>query len=70
MNDSKQAIYIVYYQWLKIISMSTGMIIPKQMGSRNSDLISSQKQASPLRTNNTVHPLHWGFSGTLVYKDP
>lgn len=36
MNYSKQAIYIVYYQWLKIIAMSTGMVIPKQMGCGNS----------------------------------
>ena len=70
MNYSKQAIYIVYYQWVKIIAMSTGMVIPKQKGCRNSELISSQKQASILRTNSTVHRLHWGFSGTLVYKDP
>lgn len=70
MNYSKQPIYIVYYQWLKIIAMSTGMVISKQMGCGNSELISSQKQASILCTNSTVHPLHWGSSGTRVYKDP
>lgn len=51
------------------MSMSTGMVIPKQMGCRNSYLISSQKQASSLCINSTVHLLHSEFSATLVCKD-